>query len=144
MDLAWVHSKRKQAIVSLIFDFSGSTMSTEALLSIMGNSLSKKIPIQLDELTFLIRVFSTSNTFVYIKQFDISHESIKSQFDKKDFKEEVRKELFIQDANMVCNIPLFSYLMNKRNIKVIYKWVDINAKPIFEYNVNKVDCQKLK
>lgn len=119
-------------------------MSTQKILAGLEQALAQRIPRQMDQLTTFVKVAGMNKKFVCYKQIDTNNASLKDLFKTPEKKSQLEKVLFTQDSNMACANSLFTYLINKRDVVVVYKWVDKNFKLLFEYSVDKKDCAAKK
>lgn len=119
-------------------------MSTQKILVSLEWELAHRLPMRLDEITTLVKVLGMNGEFAYYKQIDTNNAVVKDFFTTPTNKNKLKKVLFTQDSNIACTNSLFAYLTDKRDVVVVYKWVDKNFKPLFEYSVDKKDCAAKK
>jgi len=111
------------------------------ILREISNETSKSLPMKMDRVTTLARIYSYKNKLYYVKKINLSAEpSLKKFLETKKSKYSLKKVLYKQDKNTVCNELFMSYLLKKKNAIIEYQWQDENAIPIFEYTVEYKDC----
>ncbi|PHR74366.1 MAG: hypothetical protein COA66_00820 [Arcobacter sp.] len=111
------------------------------ILKSMTNEVSKSLPMQMDKITTLARIYTYNKMLVYVKEVDVSANiSIRKLLETKKDKQALKKVLYEQDKNTVCNEVFLSYLLKKKNAIIEYQWQNKKAIPIFEYTVEYKDC----
>ena len=116
-------------------------MSSSELTRTMANEFSKNLPMQIDYLTTMTNMFGIGNRVIARKQLRITHKDI-SDFWKRD-RNGLIKAMYKLDSQSICNEPMWQYLIFKRGIIAEFNYLDTNNKPLFNYTVEKVDCEKI-
>jgi len=116
-------------------------MLSSELTRSLANEFAKNLPIQIDYLTTMTNIFGIGNRVISRKQLRITHKNIKN-FWKSD-KNGLIKAMYKLDSQSVCNEPIWQYLILKRDVIAEFNYLDTNNKPLFNYTVEKVDCEKI-
>lgn len=116
-------------------------ISSHELIRVMSNEIAKNLPIHIDYLTKMINIFGIGNNVVVKKEINIEHKDISDMWTNK--KNQLIEAMFKLDSQNICHEPIWEYLVMKRDVIAEFKYVDTNSKPLFNYTVEKVDCQKI-
>jgi len=116
-------------------------MSSSELTRSMANEFAKNLPIQIDYLTRMTNMFGIGNRVIAKKQLRITHKDISNFW--KDDRNGLIKAMYKLDSQSVCNEPIWQYLILKRGVVAEFNYLDTNNKPLFNYTVEKVDCEKI-
>lgn len=113
-----------------------------SLLKFMADGVSKQIPIQIDNITTLTRVFSYKNKIVYIKEIEtFKSKDIQELLKTSEGTYSLKREAYKQDRNIVCNERILFYLLKTKGAIVEYRWQNEKVKQLFDYTVEYKDCK---
>ena len=116
-------------------------ISSQELVRKFSNDLAKNLPMRIDYLTTLVNIMGIGNTVLAKKEVDIEHKDIKTIWKTK--KDALINAMYKIDAQNICYSKTWQYLVLKRNIITKFDYVDKNSKPLFDYTVEKADCEKM-
>jgi len=116
-------------------------ISSKRLIQIISSNVAKNLPMTIDKACELINVFSFNNFLVYIKEVNINNVVIHDIWLNK--KDDFIKAMFKGDSQNACHNQLLKYLVHERGVIIKLKYIDTEANPLFDYTIDKNDCEKL-
>jgi len=114
------------------------------LVRLMSDEMSKniKLPMKLDEITELTRIYSYNTSIIIIKKLDMNNVKLKKIWKEK--RNKVIQNMLKIDSQTICYNPVWKYMIYKRNIIPEFNYLDMNNKPLFRYTIEIKDCYELK
>jgi len=107
----------------------------------IANEFAKNLPLQIDALTVMTQILGIDNRVISTKQINITDPKIQSLW--KNNHNQLIQAMYKIDSQVICNTPIWKYLIMQRDVIVVLNYQDTQHRPLFDYTVESADCQKI-
>ncbi|PHR69568.1 MAG: hypothetical protein COA66_02600 [Arcobacter sp.] len=114
-------------------------LSGKTIAKIMADLIAKNLPMKLDEITTVTRVFSVDNTIYIDKVIDTESESLNGK-NIYDILPTLRKIMFHQDRDIACNNVHSKFTITEKGVIYSQSYSDKKYKLLFRHTIEKEDC----